>query len=640
MNKKHLFEAQQMLKFLGMTIDSHLFVEDNDATENGALEGNLGSDKETESMPLEKDPVLAQDSKMGEIDLNNKEIEDKIGALTAERRSYTRAGESDHPRVRQIDKELGELRKQIKSFDGDPKAELIKYAEATKDPDYIKHVKGLTNMATINARLQWHRQKANDGYNFEEPKKIQEVINKLEKDLKEGKYVDMNYLAGVKRALERAKKERNMKDEKTYQKGEQVKELKRKWEEYIKERPNLPEAEKKKIREYVKERLKAKERVQDSMEMLRLMGIHTQDAYPVVHRDGDFKVVKSDEGFEVYYLGVYYDTFHTKEQALGFIKKFNDRAKTRKKTNDAEEQWITMKGTHVKIEEGQSKAEAAKNFIKKKGGNPAPAKGTAKSETAAPTKPKAATTPKAETKSFQEKGRTGTPKSQSKEELDKWRETLEVEHEISDPDEWDAPASYKKAYAKALAYPPGSTLTDKSGTVRTIEGYMDDDGEGIMVEFEDGSFMDAKLLPSTGNEESLLVKKSTATPEQEKSYEPDYRAYMNERVKHALVNEIRWVKIENNPERQKEAMEVARKLGLEGFDKELAEIANKSKEEVEALEKEYSDKTDEAEEKIKKKYAKVEFDPEWKKKVKKGIRKELKKHDKRGHWSWWLQGGY
>ena len=140
----------------------------------------------------------------------------------------------------------------------------------------------------------------------------------------------------------------------------------------------------------------------------------TKDAYPVVHREGDFKVVQSDEGFEVYYLGIYHDTFHTKEQALGFIKKFNDRAKARKKTNDADEQWITMKGTHVKIEEGQSKAEAAKNFIKKKGGNPAPAKSK---ETAAPAKSKA--TPKAETKSFQEKGRTGTPKQQSKEELEK-----------------------------------------------------------------------------------------------------------------------------------------------------------------------------------------------------------------------------
>ena len=46
--------------------------------------------------------------------------------------------------------------------DADPKAELIKYAEKTGDPEYIKHVKNLTNMATINARLQWHRQQDSD----------------------------------------------------------------------------------------------------------------------------------------------------------------------------------------------------------------------------------------------------------------------------------------------------------------------------------------------------------------------------------------------------------------------------------------------------------------------------------------------
>ena len=39
------------------------FVKDNDATENGSLEGNIGSNKEIESMPLEKDTVQAQDSK-------------------------------------------------------------------------------------------------------------------------------------------------------------------------------------------------------------------------------------------------------------------------------------------------------------------------------------------------------------------------------------------------------------------------------------------------------------------------------------------------------------------------------------------------------------------------------------------------
>lgn len=42
--------------------------------------------------------------------------------------------------------------------------------------------------------------------------------------------------------------------------------------------------------------------------------------------------------------------------------------------NDAEEQWITVKGAHVKIGEGESKSSAVKKFIKSKGGDPAPAK--------------------------------------------------------------------------------------------------------------------------------------------------------------------------------------------------------------------------------------------------------------------------
>lgn len=42
--------------------------------------------------------------------------------------------------------------------DDSPKEELIKYAEKTKDPEYIAHVKGLKNPNTINARLQAHRQ--------------------------------------------------------------------------------------------------------------------------------------------------------------------------------------------------------------------------------------------------------------------------------------------------------------------------------------------------------------------------------------------------------------------------------------------------------------------------------------------------
>lgn len=139
-----------------------------------------------------------------------------------------------------------------------------------------------------------------DGYNWEEPKVIEAKIKELEEDIKKGKFVDPNYLAGIKRALEMAKKERATKD---------------------------------------------------SMEMLKLVGLDA-GTYQVVHREGDFKVVQTNEGFEVYYLGVYHDTFHTKEQALGFINKFNERAKARNKDASpyqiGDEVWVRYKGDKVK----------------------------------------------------------------------------------------------------------------------------------------------------------------------------------------------------------------------------------------------------------------------------------------------------
>ena len=51
------------------------------------------------------------------------------------------------------------------SKDGEPspKEELIKYAEKTKDPEYIKHVKEMNNPKNINARLNWHRQNEDGG---------------------------------------------------------------------------------------------------------------------------------------------------------------------------------------------------------------------------------------------------------------------------------------------------------------------------------------------------------------------------------------------------------------------------------------------------------------------------------------------
>ncbi len=75
-----------------------------------------------------------------------------------------------------------------------------------------------------------------------------------------------------------------------------------------------------------------------------------------------------------------FDSVEEAIRAIEFNKQFsafgNDCEKPifTKGTDDADEQWITVKGAHVKVGEGESKGEAVKNFIKKKGGNPAPAK--------------------------------------------------------------------------------------------------------------------------------------------------------------------------------------------------------------------------------------------------------------------------
>lgn len=184
------------------------YLHDNDATKNMTKE--IGQNHTIEKQELEENPIQAQDSKFRVLyytgrDLLSSELKEEV--LLAEN------SEKVKEILRKKDPDIWRWVEIRQVHDEGPKAELIKYAEATKDPDYIKYVKEMKNQANINARLQWHRQKeTKDRYNLEDPKKIQEVINKLEKDLREGKYVNISYLAGLKRALEMAKGERNMKD--------------------------------------------------------------------------------------------------------------------------------------------------------------------------------------------------------------------------------------------------------------------------------------------------------------------------------------------------------------------------------------------------------------------------------------------
>ena len=43
-----------------------------------------------------------------------------------------------------------------------PKEQLIEYAKKSNDPEYLEHVKKMTNPNDINARLQWHKKSGNE----------------------------------------------------------------------------------------------------------------------------------------------------------------------------------------------------------------------------------------------------------------------------------------------------------------------------------------------------------------------------------------------------------------------------------------------------------------------------------------------
>ena len=65
--------------------------------------------------------------------------------------------------------------------------------------------------------------------------------------------------------------------------------------------------------------------------------IHVGNAGEVVHRDGDFKIKynEKENGYELYYKSIYYDTYHTKQQALDKIELHKKREEDRKKSGNS-----------------------------------------------------------------------------------------------------------------------------------------------------------------------------------------------------------------------------------------------------------------------------------------------------------------
>jgi|GEM_PF-3746154 len=191
---------------------------------------------------------------------------------------------------------------------------------------------------------------AQDGYNFEDPKVIEAAIKKVEAS----GHPDKDYLAGLKRALELAKKERAQKDSMI---SEVLNPLKESWS---------------KIKE-----LSTEDAIPTDWDVGLFDGkwYITRNGRKV---KGPFSSMKAAENY-LENSKMYLEDVNTKDSAR-LIESMRI-LQLSGLTTDADEQWITMNGAHVKIEGGESKASAAKKFIKSKGGNPAPKKESSKQET-------------------------------------------------------------------------------------------------------------------------------------------------------------------------------------------------------------------------------------------------------------------
>ena len=165
-------------------------------------------------------------------------------------------------------------------------------------------------------------------------------------------------------------------------------------------------------------------------------------------------------------------------------------------TNDAEEQWITVNGAHVKIEEGESKESAVKEFIKKKEGNSTSSVGS-----------------KSETKSVKT-AKKASPLSKEEKAKARWAKKLEEEYELGSPedirknmeeeDEVDEEylKNYTKQYNIILDHPVGSKVLI-GGKEREITDYIpDDDGEDIMAELDGDDWIPVKKLKKSSPKKS------------------------------------------------------------------------------------------------------------------------------------------
>ena len=468
-------DTAEILRLSGFTIDS-CGAKDDDATEGGAIEqyGKDGFDFST-SKSMEAKERLKR-AKKGLEEAENKYRKDpsdfnkeQIGAAKRE--------------VRMAEEAISRTSK-----DGGP-GSGVKGHTTSKEPSYTSR----------------------SGYNFEEPKVIEEAIKKV----KASGHADPHYLSGLEQALQRSKKERGIKDscgEKVFTKGTEdgctkdlnpsdydetmtTAEARQYWNKYHNSDPILRDY--KSFEEWYRES-KMNGYIKDSCTKDDMTDTWTieQCKYVIAHHALFTPTVVEAAKKALKKL----EAKNTKDSARlmecnevlrlsGFITP----------TKDADGEWITMNGAHVKIEEGQSKGEAAEKFIAKKKGKEETSKNTPEKT---PSAPKAA--PENQAKPKGKKKEEVSPEEKAKA---RWMKKLEDEFELSPPDKvrksmeenGEVDEEYLKNYSERydiMLKAPKGTKVRIDGKNYKITDYVEEDEGEIYAGLNGGlgGFIEVKKL--------------------------------------------------------------------------------------------------------------------------------------------------
>lgn len=342
-----------------------------------------------------------------DIDKKIKELQGDLERLEAELDSINRANYDGHETKTLMAKEKQIREKQL---------ELLKYKKAkemasTKDSMEILRLSGYTvdsflkvweddkaiirqdtnsglyevkNKKTGSSKIvksleeaqKLYKSSAKDGYKMEDPKEIEAAIKKV----KASGHPNPQYLAALERALVVAKQERGMKDscgEKVFTKGTEDSKFEVMYTighfhdpETLRDKKEIIQANSAgEARRMIENKWKG-----NLDRIIQITQVHDscgEKIYTKGTDDADLSKISKNWSKAT--------IEHIIKNAHIFKPEVVEEAKRLSKTvKDAEEQWITMNGAHIKVEEGESKESAAKKFISSKGDNKSSSKSESK----------------------------------------------------------------------------------------------------------------------------------------------------------------------------------------------------------------------------------------------------------------------